>query len=296
MSDSLKQGLFPKRTLTGEELADIKALADACEQADGIDLRLVWDALESRAGDKTNDFLYYKDGRLVGFLTLEGLGFDEAEAAGMVDPAYRRQGVFGDLAAVAKAEAQRYHTRVILFVCDRRSLAAKAVCDAIGAQHQFAEHKMALEQGAAPLAAPTELDIHEATVDDAAAVALVLAEDMGADAERFRQKVVSDIRNRSIQYYIANADDQPVGTINVQVLNGQPYIYGFVVRPEYRGRGFGRQILTRVIADIVLDRPQPVFLEVESDNTPALGLYHSTGFTITHTYDYYRLPVTDGVE
>jgi ribosomal protein S18 acetylase RimI-like enzyme len=100
--------------------------------------------------------------------------------------------------------------------------------------------------------------------------------------------VGSNIRRRSIRYYIAKAGAEPVGTINVQVLNGQAYIYGFVVRPEYRGRGYGRQILARTIADITGEHAQPVLLEVEADNHAALALYRSCGFEITNTFDYYR--------
>ncbi len=32
-------------------------------------------------------------------------------------------------------------------------------------------------------------------------------------------------------------------------------------------------------------------LEVLTDNTNAIGLYHSVGFEIRTTYDYYELPL-----
>ena len=81
----------------------------------------------------------------------------------------------------------------------------------------------------------------------------------------------------------------PIGTLNVQNLGGEAYIYGFVVRQEQRGRGYGKEILARTIADILAERPQPVFLEVETENDPAFGLYRSFGFEVITTYDYYRL-------
>ena len=107
--------------------------------------------------------------------------------------------------------------------------------------------------------------------------------------QQMRQSVAHNMQSSVYQYYIATLDREPIGTLNVQNLGGEAYIYGFVVRPEQRGRGYGKEILARAIADIVAQRPQPIFLEVETENDPAFGLYRSFGFEVTTTYDYYRL-------
>jgi ribosomal protein S18 acetylase RimI-like enzyme len=86
------------------------------------------------------------------------------------------------------------------------------------------------------------------------------------------------------QYYIATLAQQPIGTLNVQTIDGQAYIYGFVVRSEQRGRGYGKEILARAIEDIAAEHPQPIYLEVETDNTPALALYRSFGIEVVTTY------------
>ncbi len=111
------------------------------------------------------------------------------------------------------------------------------------------------------------------------------------DAPTFRHVVARGIQDGSRSYYIARDGDTPVGTINIDVIDDQPYIYGFVVTPEQRGRGYGRQILSRLLDQIVGERPGPVFLEVETENQVALGLYTSFGFAITQTYDYSRVEV-----
>jgi ribosomal protein S18 acetylase RimI-like enzyme len=289
MPEGTKRGVFAKQSLNDVEFAAIRRLADSCASYEDLDLRLSWNMLQSRASDVVEDFLYYTDDLLVGFLTLVGVGSDEAEATGMVHPEYRRKGVFTALLAAAGEESRRNGTRSLVFVCDRRSAAAKAFLVASGAHYTFSEQKMRLEAPIKRVSLDNHLDFRQATIEDADAIAQIISDDSGMDAAFFRQVVATGIRHRSRRYYVAKLDGQTIGTINVDMIDGDSFIYGFVIRPEYRGRGYGRQMLMRTIDTIVVERPQPVFLEVETDNDVALALYHSFGFTITNTYDYYRV-------
>jgi ribosomal protein S18 acetylase RimI-like enzyme len=277
--------------LDAGELAAVRALADTCERHDDIDLRIVWDALESRSGEHIADFLYYAEGRLVGFLMLSGPGDTEAEATGMVHPGFRRRGIFRELVGAARAECARSGPAEILFTPDRRSLSAKGFLESLGAQLEFAEHRMRLDSPAAGALPASDLAVARATAADAALIATVIASDAGFDATNFGQHVAISMLQPNYRYYIARLHGAPVGTANIQILNGDAYIYGFVVRAEYRGRGYGRQILAHMLAEIAAERAQPVFLEVETDNATALALYRSFGFQITNTFDYYRIDV-----
>ena len=296
MTDAPRTGIYPRQTLTEGEIAEIRVLADACLQRDELDLRLLWEVLQSRSGETANDFLHYVDGELVGFLTIEGVGDEDAEATGMVHPAHRRRGVFGALVEAAKSECRRNATPAIVFYCDRRSQPAKAFLESIGATYQFSEHKMRLDTPGAAEAPATELSITRAGPEDAADIAAVLAEDMGLQATGFAQHIADNMRRPTYTYYIARLGETAVGTANLQILDQRPYIYGFVVRPEYRGRGYGRQILAHMIAGISAAQPEPVFLEVEQDNTPALGLYRSFGFEPVATFDYYRVNISESAD
>ena len=291
MTDSSRHGLFPKTTLDIGELAAIRGLADLCERHDDINLRIIWVVLESRSGELANDFLYYADGRLVGFLMLSGLGDHEAEVTGMVHPDFRRRGIFRELVGAARAECERNGTAELVFVADRRSLAAKGFFELLEARLQFAEHRMRLDTPAVVELPSGELTVARATTADAALIATIIATDAGFDATNFGQHVAVNMHQPTYRYYIARLHDAPVGTANIQILDGDAYIYGFVVNAEYRGRGYGRQILAQMIAEIAAERAQPVFLEVETENVPALALYRSFGFRVTNTFDYYRIDV-----
>jgi ribosomal protein S18 acetylase RimI-like enzyme len=273
MTTSPRQGIYKKWTLNDAELAEIEQLARLCQEREPLDLRINWDALRLRTGDVASDFLYYRDDILVGFLMLDGLGSEEAEGTGIVHPGYRRQGVFRALVAAAREECRNNNTEALILFFDHRSTAAIAFAEAIGAQHDFSEHNMRLEQGRGLPQIEQRLDFRRAGLGDAAAIAAIVAEDFGADPEQLRQNIVRNMQSPIYQYYIAALGHQPIGTLNVQNLSGEAYIYGFVVRPEQRGRGYGKEILARAIEDIVAARPQPIFLEVETENDPAFGLY-----------------------
>jgi ribosomal protein S18 acetylase RimI-like enzyme len=288
LTDQSKHGLYPVKIFEPGALAEARALASAAEQHDGIDLRILWSAIETGFEALIN-LLYYQEGRLVGFLTAAGLGDDEAEVTGMVHPEYRRRGIFGELVSAARAECLRAGTPDLLFTPDRRSASAKGFMTAIGARHDFAEHSMQFDAGVPIEVPPSDLAIARAGAADAQAVAAILAEDRAIDPVGFDQHIAMNIRQPHYRYYIARLGETPVGTLNIQILNGDAYVYGFVVRAEYRGRGYGRQLLAQIMAETIAERAQPIFLEVETENAPALGLYHSLGFRITHTFDYYRL-------
>jgi ribosomal protein S18 acetylase RimI-like enzyme len=289
MTESLPQGVVERFSLTDMELTDARALADICTSYEDIDLRMGWSALQDRASDAPQDVLFYQDGALVGFLSMYGVGTDTAEAGGMVHPRHRRRGVFTALVAAARAICRQHNTSALVFACDRRSDTAKAFCESIGASHTFSEHLMKLESLVAIAPPDGRIDFHRARPADADAIAEIIAEDAGMDVTLFRQVVAGGIETGARQYYIAKAGDETIGTINVDVIDGLPYIYGFVIRPEQRGRGYGKQMLASTIADIVAERPQPILLEVETDNARAMGLYQAFGFTIIRTYDYYRV-------
>lgn len=60
------------------------------------------------------------------------------------------------------------------------------------------------------------------------------------------------------------------------------------VRPESRGRGYGRRLLGEAMRVATLGGAQRMLLEVASDNAAALGLYRAYDFTdVDRRVDYY---------
>lgn len=66
-------------------------------------------------------------------------------------------------------------------------------------------------------------------------------------------------------------------------------VHTIAVVPECRGTGGGRALLAALLA-VADSHRAPVFLEVRTDNTVAIGLYESTGFAVAGTRRNYYQP------
>jgi ribosomal protein S18 acetylase RimI-like enzyme len=226
---------------------------------------------------------------LIGCLSLSGVGGVEAEGYGMVHPRFRRRGVFGALLAQAKAICVEQHTLALILICDSRSESGHRFLKSINASLLFAEHGMRLASWQPREVGDVSVVLQRAVLADAEQIAAILAEDAGMAMQSFLPMIRRSIADGSRHYYVAKVDSTTIGTVNIDVIDGLPYIYGFVVVPEQRGKGYGRQMLTRLLDLIAAEHSGPILLEVETENLVALSLYSSLGFEITQTFEYFRV-------
>src|SRR5205807_8415800 len=75
MSDNIKQGLIKKQILTELEVTEIERLARICNNHENLNMRIGWIRLRPQQREETNkflfnDFLFYEDGILAGYLVL----------------------------------------------------------------------------------------------------------------------------------------------------------------------------------------------------------------------------------
>lgn len=75
--------------------------------------------------------------------------------------------------------------------------------------------------------------------------------------------------------YIATEKGEAVGYIEMTTLDDENEPIQLLVKPECRGKGYGRALLQTAIET---NFPRKMVLEVDADNTPALNLYLSLGF------------------
>ncbi len=102
------------------------------------------------------------------------------------------------------------------------------------------------------------------------------------------------------RYVAARADDALVGYAGISRLGRQaPFeyeIHTIGVDPAYQRRGIGRALMVRLLdhADEEAGREAAVFLEVRTDNEPAMELYRGLGFvTVGLRKRYYRASGAD---
>ncbi|MFC6952714.1 N-acetyltransferase [Halorubellus litoreus] len=75
----------------------------------------------------------------------------------------------------------------------------------------------------------------------------------------------------------ASASGQPVGYVHAYDTG---YVSELAVAPEHRGRGHGRDLLSRCLAELRARGVDRAELEVAADNDRARSLYESLGFAV----------------
>lgn len=291
MPDTHIQGLVRKQTLTEAEAAAIEQLITTCNNYEGLHMRIDVGALRQRPANEANDFLYYEDGMLVGFLYVEGWGSRDRELVGMVHPDQRRSGIFSTMLAAAKEECRQRDVQKLILVCEHFSKSGRAFIDAIKAQLEYSEHEMVLGTFLERRKFHKGLTIREANKHDLDAIVSILATDSG-NIESISQWVAKLFDEPTSCFYLATLDEKPLGCLRLDFMSDQVGIYAFEVRLGYRGLGFGRHILEEAIRTIRSESQKRIMLDVETDNMNAIGLYLSCGFEIKTTYDYYNLNIS----
>jgi len=283
-------GLVKKQTLTEAEATAIEQLITTCNNYEGLHMRIDAGALRQRPGNEVNDFLYYEDGILVGYLFAEGWGSRDREIAGMIHPDYRRRGIFSSLLAAATDECRQRDVQSLILVCEHFSRSGLASVHSIKAQYEYSEHEMVLGTFLERWRVQKGLNIRQANRQDLEAIVSILATDSG-NVESISQWVAKLFEEPTSRLYLATLDEKPLGCLRLDFMSDQVGIYAFEVRLGYRGLGYGRQMLEEAIRSIRSESQKRIMLDVETDNTNAIGLYLSCGFEIKTTYDYYNLNI-----
>lgn len=292
--DNSQQGIVTRQRLTEEEMTVVTELVALCNTHDSIDITLLLEIVKDRTDEDTNDFLYYADGRLVGVLSLDSYGTKDKEMTGLVHPDYRRRGIFTVLVNEVKAKAKVRGIHQLIFVCDRFSLSGQAFIKAIGAQYDFSEHRMMLMdfKGRDSSSYKEHITLRPATLADVDVLVYVSATSFGESEHRTKEHLAKDILQPRRRYYLAMSGKEPVGCFNLW--SGDTIgIYAFCVLPQYRKRGFGRQMMEQIVKMVRAETRQPITLEVDTTNTNAYNLYRSCGFKETTTVGYYILDLTE---
>ncbi|HZV17850.1 MAG TPA: GNAT family N-acetyltransferase [Sphingobium sp.] len=90
-------------------------------------------------------------------------------------------------------------------------------------------------------------------------------------------QLCSMMRLPGAQLVIGKLDEQPVGFALLRSIAGEAELLLLAVHPSHRGRGHGKRLLDRCMAEAEAGGAQAMFLEVRRGN-PALHLYNKAGF------------------
>jgi [ribosomal protein S18]-alanine N-acetyltransferase len=114
-----------------------------------------------------------------------------------------------------------------------------------------------------------------------------------------RQDMAELVASRGIAGVVLQVEDEAIGFAVWRIAADEAELLTIAVLPNWRRRGAGRKLLDAVIADAREARAHSLFLEVGTDNPPALALYGKAGFAAVGSRQaYYRRgerPAADAV-
>lgn len=296
-----------KESLTCEDYDLIHALSLSCSGEEKIILKLELDyklADAATGSDKTglreiNEFMCFDDKKLIGYVGICSFGGADSplELSGMVHPEYRRQGIFSKLYELVIAECRCRNAKDILLLCDQKSVSGQKFLERAGAAYQYSEFEM--YQSGEPCKTEIEqlrgIHLRKAVNADAIEVARQNAIYFGGAEEQVdvdatdKIPLPEDEERRGMTIYLAEKEEQILGKVHLQIIDGIGGIYGLGVLPQYRGKGFGRAILLEAIENLKALKAKEIMLQVATGNVSALSLYKSCGFEVTSVMDYFSM-------
>lgn len=118
------------------------------------------------------------------------------------------------------------------------------------------------------------------------------------DVDEMLEQNKRDIESEVSDIFVMFDDGRPVGELHAAYDSGdertvrgkRAYLSAFRVREEYRGRGYGKELLRYVIDALTEQGYNELTIGVEDDNERAKHMYESFGFTklIAHKYEEYQ--------
>jgi len=283
-----------KSELNEGDYKAIKSLEAVCYEKQKTNLKLELDFKMHLKNKIMAEFLYYDNEILVGYLGLCNFHGTSVEVTGMVQPEFRRKGIFKKLYLLAEEEWQKISPSEVLLLCDHTSLSGLAFINKIGAEYGSSEYKMCLNKKAPYKVTTYGIRLRSATNEDAAELYRQDSIYFGfLEKDVDEKKLQEDIDEISLQIddsainYLAELSGKIIGKIRLSITDNEGFIYGFGVLPDYRGNGYGREILCLALDILKKKQVDNILLEVATENKKALGLYESCGFEEISVMDYY---------
>lgn len=265
---------------------DINNLNNACIDYDKIHLKLEIDYKLSNGEkygnnmNKINEFMFYDDNKLVGYAGICDFGGDEIEVNGMVHPEYRRRGIFTRLFSLVKDEFNKRDSKGMLLLSDNNSIGGISFIKRITDDYHHSEYDMNLDMDVIHKENFDNLVFRKAAKEDITKIA-------GENLKFFNDNDIDGILFDST--YVLETGNVIIGRVRLEIVDNIGGIYGLEILPEFRGKGYGRELLIRSINKLKESKVNAINLQVETKNNNALNLYKSCGFKVNYTMDYYIL-------
>ncbi|WP_073029922.1 GNAT family N-acetyltransferase [Desulfosporosinus lacus] len=275
-------------SLRQKAIAEVLDLEGICIDHDSLRGSVFLDSSLNINQQIKSFFLLYKNGKLISMLSMFIPTKNEAEITAYTLPKFRGKGYFKSLLGKAVEELRAFDIPELLFVCESPSISGKRVIDALNADYDHTEYFMRFDRASYTRLNRYRLILLKAVQEDlekAIAANMKVFDDSREESKSLIENCfLSDTREQ----YLAVLDDEIIGIASVNLEEEDVTIFGFGIVPEYRSKGYGKELLHLIVDDLLQRGRSDITIDVNNENANAIELYQKTGFHIEATYEYYR--------
>ncbi len=277
--------------LNQPQLKALRKLSDICQRKDGGKLRIYWNIIRKKRYIP-GDFLVVSDRKLIAYLGIFIFNDGEAEVTALVNPKYRRKGIFKELLKRGKGLVRPLGAKKLVFCCPHKVPAAMACLKKSGATHRHSEYDMLWRNN-------TELDYTEkpdfskrfATIDDLEAMVDMDVACFHATHEKVNFHFSNNFKESNREAWMLYHNEDIVGKIHFRYDEDAAFIHNVCIKPELQGKGYGSYFLKQALNYLISNDHKRIRLDVEAVNEGALSLYKRLGFAPTQIYEFWEMPI-----
>ncbi|AAK81570.1 GNAT family N-acetyltransferase [Clostridium acetobutylicum] len=275
-------------SLNTELVREIEKLTETCGKFDGIQEEVnLDDGFNFNKSMKWLFVLYEKD-KVVSVVSIFAPKEEEGEISACTLPEYRRKGYFKELLSKAKNELLKYNVPKILFVCPKGSKQGEAVIKNSDAIYKFAEYTMNFNKNKFKAKGKYITKLAEANYNDLNKITKVASDVYSESYEQANSMMKNALESSDRLQFKLKLKEDYIGVVAAYFYHDKVSIFGVGILPEYRGRGFGREMMSMLLEYLIERDYDDIALEVDSNNKRAFELYKSIGFQIEREIDYYE--------
>ncbi len=278
--------------LSPSDLQQIKSFADYCANIDDLKIKIYWHILENRMTLEFNDFFYYMDGNIVGYLSLYTFETDEAEMSALVHPNYRREGIFKKLLGEALLELKQRHISQCVWIRPHRSVITPEYLAAKDGRYTFSQVEMVAKNEPVLKNLP-DIHLQQAVRQDVVTLAEIGSICFSSSFSETHQRFLENMNEKNRLAWIASIPGgENIGKIHVRCdEDNSAFIHDLGILPAYRGKNYATAMILKLMALLRENGHHHIFLDVECHNEGALRLYQQCGYVTSAGFDFWRVPV-----
>ncbi|MBA2711191.1 MAG: GNAT family N-acetyltransferase [Tatlockia sp.] len=278
--------LICNNQLSTDQLRALNDLAATCREVDR-DLPPLYLHILDQKRLSDNNFLFYQDNLLIGFLSVYFFYTNACEISVIITPDKRRQGIAKQLIQAVLPLLESKQVDTLLF--STPEVVNENWLSALGFIYQNSEYHMERKSFEPILISKNNLVIRKATEADIPALCSIDEVCFPVEPENMPLRFISILNDNDYTIMIAFQNNKAVGKAHIRWQKDEAIFSDIAIIPQSQSQGLGSELLANCINDALLHGKTKLALDVETSNHSALNLYTRHDFKSVNAIDFWAI-------